>query len=250
MKTLDVRVDNLSREEIIDKIREFLDDKESSMSDSQNSSHYSSHYFHQIATINPEIILAAQEDEKYKNILNACNLNVADGFGLNLAFWKNGEKLKCRFAGADLMEEILEMAAGKGMKIFLAARKDGLSSWEETRDAILKKYPALEIEGENISKETISYQLKTASSDVVFCNFGAPYQEKFLSSLKDQENGKIKLAIGVGGSFDYLTGKVRRAPLWMRQFGLEWLWRLILEPRYRFKRIWKAVVVFPYKILF
>lgn len=226
MNILGVRVDNLSREEIIEKINCFLGGER----------------FHQIATVNPEIVLKAQEDEEYKNILNSCDLNVADGFGLNLAFWKKGEKLKCRFAGADLMEEVLRVAEERRVRVFLVCSKKGLSSWEKTRDNMLKKYPKLEIAGADMDSFNSNF-----NPEIILCNFGAPQQEKFLNSLK---GGKIKLAIGVGGSFDYFTGKIRRAPLAMRKLGLEWLWRLILEPRYRIKRIWKAVVVFPMKLLF
>jgi len=78
------------------------------------------------------------------------------------------------------------------------------------------------------------------------CNFGAPYQELLLAGLRNQP-GTIRVAMGVGGSFDFLTGKVKRAPRWMRAVGLEWLWRLLLQPR-RLKRIWNAVVVFPVQV--
>jgi len=84
---------------------------------------------------------------------------------------------------------------------------------------------------------------------IVFANFGAPYQEKFLNSLKSAKNSKMRLVMGVGGSFDYLTGKIRRAPVFTRKIGLEWLWRLIQQPR-RIKRIWNAVIIFPIKIIF
>lgn len=213
--------------------------------------------FHHVATVNQEFILEARKNDDFKNILNECDLNVADSFGLNLAFWKRGERLKCRFPGADLMDKIIKIAEGKRMKVFLAANKDGLSSWQETRTAILKKYPSLEISGEDIDKNISSFESRVtylpdrqAGYDIMFCNFGAPYQERFIYSLKKLESAKIRLAVGVGGSFDYLTGKVRRAPRWIRIIGMEWLWRLVLEPRYRIKRIWNAVAVFSWRILF
>jgi glutamyl-tRNA synthetase len=84
-------------------------------------------------------------------------------------------------------------------------------------------------------------------NSIVLCNFGAPEQELFLMKLKDN-SGDIRFAMGVGGSFDYLTGKQKRAPKWLRVIGLEWLWRLILQPK-RFKRIWNATVVFLVKSL-
>ncbi|MFH0969593.1 MAG: WecB/TagA/CpsF family glycosyltransferase [Patescibacteria group bacterium] len=267
MDILGVKVDNLDRGEILEKISRFL---------SENN-------FRQIATINQEIILKAQEDEEFKNILNSCDLNVADSIGIKFAFWWLGGKLKCRMTGIDLMQEILKIADERKLKVFLAANNRGLSSWEETKDAILKIYPSLEISGANMDKnKVVGHQLLViGENDIVFCNFGAPFQEKFLNSLKcdlpphlfkennnmvknNLENsnlnenyglhnkrcgGKIKLAVGVGGSFDYLTGKLKRAPKWMQFFGVEWFWRLLLQPK-RIKRIFNAVIIFPIKLIF
>lgn len=224
-----MRVDNFSREEILEKISCFLNEEK----------------FHQVATINPEFILEAEKDREFQKILNSCDLNVADGIGIKFAFSKFGEKLKCRIAGADLLEEILKIASNRGLGIFLAANSRGLSSWGETRDAILKKYPNSLIKGENLDRNNMKYQIKNGEFQLLFCNFGAPFQEKFLNFQKD---GKIRLAVGVGGSFDYLTGKLKRAPKWMQFFGVEWFWRLMLQPK-RIKRIWNAVIVFPVKIL-
>ena len=227
MDILGVRVDNLERKEILEKISRFLSENE----------------FGQIATVNPEFILEAQKDEEFRNILNSCDLNVADGVGIKLAFWWLRGKLKYRMAGIDLMQEILKIADERKLKIFLATKSGGLSSFEETRDAILKKYPTLEIDGENIDIHNTLYIIP--DTDILFCNFGAPFQEKFLNSQKD---GKIKLTVGVGGSFDYLTGKLKRAPKWMQFFGVEWFWRLLLQPR-RIRRIWNAVIIFPIKLV-
>ncbi|HRY82145.1 MAG TPA: WecB/TagA/CpsF family glycosyltransferase [Candidatus Moranbacteria bacterium] len=239
MHILNIKIDNFSKKEILEKVRSFLAGPK----------------FHQIATINPEIILEAQKNQEFKNILNNCDLNVADGFGIRLAFWRFGKNLKCRFAGADLMLEILKIANEQKLSVFLAAKKDGLSNWEETRDAILKNYPDLEINGENLNFNchaelvSASHKILNQVQDdkwVLFCNFGAPFQELFINS---QKNDTIRLAIGVGGSFDFITKKIRRAPKFMRLIGLEWLWRLILEPRYRFKRIFNAIIIFPIKII-
>ncbi len=230
MNILGVRVDNLEKKEILEKISHFLNEEK----------------FRQIATVNPEFILRAQKDEKFKNILNDCDLNVADGMGIEIAFWWLRSKLKNRLAGIDLMQEILKIANERKLKIFLAANRGGLGTWEEARGAILEKYPYLEVGGMNLERNNTEYRLSDAKYDVLFCNFGAPFQEKFLNS---QKNGKIKLAVGVGGSFDYLTGKLKRAPKWMQFFGVEWLWRLMLQPK-RIGRIFNAVIVFPIKLIF
>jgi N-acetylglucosaminyldiphosphoundecaprenol N-acetyl-beta-D-mannosaminyltransferase len=226
---LGVKIDNLEKEEVFQKVEAFLDDNK----------------FHQIATINPEFILEAQKNAEFRNVITNCDLNVADGTGIRFAFYRFGKKLKARITGIDLMLRILKMANRKGINVFLVANQNGLSSWEETADAIKEIYPNLSVSGMNMSPDFMMVE-PLQKNVIVFCNFGAPYQEVFLNSLK---NDIIGLAMGVGGSFDYLTGKLKRAPKWMRIFGLEWLWRLILQPQ-RWKRIWNAVVIFPIKILF
>ena len=147
------------------------------------------------------------------------------------------------------MEEILRLAEKNNLKTFLAASSRGLSTWEETSQAIIKRFPALKIGGTNLNKDITGSRLRVTDYEIVFANFGAPYQEKFLNSLKSAKNSKMRLVMGVGGSFDYLTGKIRRAPVFTRKIGLEWLWRLIQQPR-RIKRIWNAVIIFPIKIIF
>lgn len=235
MNILGVKIDNLAREEIFEKVENFL----------------AGGKFHQIATLNPEFILRAQKDQEFKNILNNCDLNVADGVGIWFAFLRFGKYLKARMTGIDLMMEILRLADKKKLNVFLAASNWGLSTWKESAEAIKKKYPNIKVGGANFDPKTaevVNYESGIGNYAVVFCNFGAPEQEKLLRSLKNRENAKISLAMGVGGSFDYLAGKVRRAPVLMRKLGLEWLWRLIQQPQ-RIKRIWNAVIIFPIKII-
>ncbi len=236
MNILGVPIDNISREETLDCVCIFLDEPK----------------FHRIATVNPEFLLLAEKDPAFRQSLLNADLRIADGFGIVIAGLLRGERIT-RFPGADLMEEILRIANEKHLSVFLAIRKDGLSSYEEVRSAILKKYPNILIGGENMDVYHVSsikyqvYEIHNTKYDILFCNFGAPTQELFLSDLKNNP-GNIRLAMGVGGSFDYLTGKVRRAPQWLRMIGLEWLWRLILQPN-RWKRIWNAAVVFPVKVV-
>lgn len=235
MNILGVKIDNLARYEILGKIEFFLNEPK----------------FHQVATVNPEFVLEAQKNSEFQEILNNCNLNVADGIGLKYAFWRFRRHLKSRMAGADLVLEILKIANVKNLKIFLAINKEGLSSFEEIKTALSKAYPRLQIEGIVLDKNTVHCSLITDHC-ILFCNFGSPQQELFINSVKCD---RIRLAMGVGGSFDFLTGKARRAPIFMRKIGFEWLWR-VFQPqtwehkKKRLKRIWKAVVVFPIKIIF
>lgn len=228
MEILGVRVDNLDKNEILARVSIFLQ----------------SGKFHQVATVNPEFILTAQQDEEFKNILNSCDLNIADGAGLELACWKNGERLRARLAGADLLPEVLKIAQAQKLRVFVAINDDGLSHLEEVIEAVRADFEGLDVHGAELGKYSRNYAIDNA--DILFCNYGAPDQEKFIKSVKSDT---IRLAIGVGGSFEYLTGKLKRAPVWMRNCGLEWLWRLMQQSR-RWRRIWSAVVVFPIRILF
>lgn len=204
--------------------------------------------FHRIATVNPEFLVLADTDQVFKNSLLAADLCVADGFGIVLAGLLRGQKMT-RLTGVDLLHEILTIAERDGLGVYLAIKKDGLSSYEEIRVALLRKYPKLIVSGENLYNEQLSYStFNIQHSNIILCNFGAPEQELFLESIR-KNRGDVRLAMGIGGSFDFLTGKQKRAPQCLRIIGLEWLWRLILQPK-RWKRIWNAVIVFPVKVLF
>lgn len=218
MELFGVSISRASRDETLDRIRIFLFEPK----------------FHRIATVNPEFLVLATENKALKASLMQADLCVADGFGIVLAGLLQGKKIT-RFPGADIVKEILAIAERESYSVSLVLKKDGLSSYEEISEVLLKEYPRLRIISE------------PAQAEVVFCNFGAPEQEIFLENLRSNP-GNIRLAIGVGGSFDYLTGKLRRAPKIMRLLGLEWLWRLILQPK-RWQRIWNAVAVFPVKVL-
>lgn len=240
MKILGVKIDNFSKKEIFEKIEGFLMDGE----------------FHQITTTNAEFILEAQTNKDFKDIINKSDLSVADSISVKYAFWRNFKKLKVRMAGVDLMDEILRLADKHNKSIFLVTNKGGLSSWQETRSVIVEKFNKLKVEGvnlkinENFRKNNLSNLNSTKDKNrewIVFCNFGAPFQEQLIYSLKNNKN--ICLGIGVGGSFDFLTKKVKRAPRWMRRIGFEWLFRFFNQPN-RWRRIFRVTVIFPVRVFF
>lgn len=237
MNLLGVRVDNFSKKEILEKIEQFLAKAE----------------FHQIATVNAEFILEAQKNSDFKNILNACDLNVADGVSIKYAFLRWGKWLKCRWAGTDLMDEILYLAYKLNHPVYLAVNKFGLTTFEEIAEKLEKLYPMIEIYGADIDPCRQETWPKVEGSEILLCNFGAPIQEQFIDFAK---NDTIRLAVGVGGSFDFVCKKVKRAPKIIRQLGLEWLFRLLFQSwrdkeflRRRWHRVFNAVVVFPIKII-
>ncbi len=239
-KILGVKIDNLSKKEIKEKINFYLFNQKNKT--------------HQIATINPEFILLAQKNKVFKEVLNKSSLKVTDGFGIKVAFWLKRKKNKTRWTGVDLLNYILFLSNKNNLKIFLLTNKKGLSLWKETAQAIEKKYPYLLIRGydyeiklDNTTIKNIQDKVKNSQADILFCNWGAPQQEIILSYLVNA-NISLKLVMGVGGSFDFLTQKLKRAPLWMRKIGLEWLYRFYQQP-WRWKRIFNATIVFLWKVI-
>ncbi len=228
---LGIKLSKTDRKKALDKVEDFLRSKKCN----------------QVVTPNPEIILDAIHDEELFYIINSADLALPDGFGLKVASWFNGNDLK-RVTGADLTRDILKMAEDKGVKVALINWKEGLSSKRDIDKAIRKQYPKLEFFSENLNRtdNKLSDDLFAFDPKIVFVNFGAPYQEKFIHHTVKGAKG-VRVALGVGGSFDFITGRAKRAPKALRFIGLEWIWRLIIAPRKRIKRIFRAVVIFPFK---
>ena len=201
--------------------------------------------FHRIATVGPEFLLRARRSKRFHANLLRADLCVADGIGVTIAGWLFGKHVE-RFPGADMLHEILKEAEKRNLSIFLAIKKDGLSSFDEIRIALLKKYQRLKVTGGEFALLSNNQQ-STINSSIVFCNFGAPEQEYFLESLRGRSE-HVRLVMGVGGAFDFLTGKLPRAPRLLRMLGIEWFWRLLAQPS-RWRRIFRAVIVFPCLVL-
>lgn len=182
---------------------------------------------HYIVTPNPEFVIAAQTDQLFKKILNSADLAIPDGVGLKLSGVKN------TVSGTDLMKELVRLSAEKGFTVGFLGGKDGVA--KKCAECLLRKYPNLKISyvssGGIVDKngnpsQTTNYKLPP--TDLLFVAFGHIKQEKWIAS--NLENIPVKLAMGVGGAFDYLSGSVPRAPEWIRRLGFEWLFRLIVQP--------------------
>ncbi len=208
--------------------------------------------FHYAVTPNPEIILRAQIDADFWQILNQADLSLADGFGLKIAGWLSKQKIT-RITGSDFSLKILKLASEKNKKVVVINWEKGLSTREEIKEALEKKYPGLNFLVINAARATNlepaeQVLLTTFAPDIVFSALGFPYQEKIIFNNKNNWTS-VRLALGVGGTFDFITKKATRAPKIMRRAGLEWLWRLGKQPR-RLGRIYRATFVFMAKILF
>lgn len=202
-----------------------------------------------IVTPNAEFVLAAQHDEELFYILNHADLSVLDGSGPQIAARMLGTKLK-RYPGADLVKYILRIANEQKIKVLIINWQHGLSTEHDLKLMLATKYPGVICEVMNTSRANPVVDVKSINEfapHIILANLGAPYQEKMLYHLKSQIP-TLSLAVGIGGALDFLTGKIRRAPKSFRVIGIEWLWRLIQQPK-RFWRIWNAVPVFVYKFI-
>lgn len=225
---LGIRIDQISRDGIRDVIRQKL---------SQNA-------FCHIATVNPEFLVETSRNQKFKEVLAHTDLNICDGAGISILgklFY--GEKID-RIPGVELAELILEVAAEMKKSVFLLGGKEVGNIIEQK---MCSKYKNLIIAGKTDGDENTLEEVKKTNPDVILVAFGAPKQEYWLAE-KGSQIPSLHLGIGVGGTFDFWAGKAIRAPFVLRKIGLEWLWRLITQPK-RWRRILNAVVVFPWLVL-
>ncbi len=235
IKIFKTRIDNYTKKEILNFVNNSLNGNKTK----------------QIVTVNAEFLLKSKKDKEFRDVLNSSDLNIPDSSGVNIAFWKNKKKMKYRYPGVDLTLDILKELNNRKMSVFLVTNKKGLVGWIEVANAIKDTFPKIKIRGENYeSSKNPSKKIckKISGSDVVLCNFGAPHQEIFLFNLKNATIKNIKLVIGIGGTFDFLTNKLPRAPIFMRKIGFEWLYRVYIQP-WRWRRVIDAVIIFPIKIL-
>lgn len=209
-----------------------------------------------IVTLNPEILLEARRNAAYRDALNRADIRIVDGFGLALFGRLRGARPQ-RVTGVDLAQALIERAASKGQTVAFVGGEEGIAekalAYQQERFPTLK---GIQLHNGNISlagqgdeqDDEVRHRLSVLAPDIILVALGHPKQE-FWISRHINEFPTTKIVVGVGGTFDYWSGSVPRAPKWMRTVGLEWLYRLIREPR-RLKRIMNAVVVFPYWFVF
>ena len=228
-----------------------------------------------ITTPNPEMILTSNKNDKFNDVLNNAVLSIPDGIGvlwasyyLNLPKKHNTlfrvcqlirslssviispKKIRSEFpqrvSGSDLLYKIVEESQKNKWRIYLLGADVGVA--KKAIDNLLKKYPNAVFAGSysgspHVSEEDkIINMINLATPDILFVAYGSPAQEFWITRNLNKLN-TVKVSIGVGGAFDFASGKIKRAPKIIQKFGLEWFWRLLLEPK-RIKRIWNATFVF------
>ena len=191
-----------------------------------------------IVTPNAEMIMAACKNTDFMEMLNTADMCLPDGIGVVIASRILGDPLPERTTGFDFMMKLINMAEKQGLSLFLLGGKPGVA--QKAADKIKAMFPGVNIAGthhgyfKNEGEYNILNIINDKSPDILLVAMGFPKQEKFM--IKNKNKLKFRVAIGVGGSFDVLSGDVSRAPVFMQRAGLEWLYRLITQP-WRFKRM-------------
>ena len=204
-----------------------------------------------VVTANAEIIMMCQEDAGYKKIVSQdAQLVLPDGAGAVWAGRHLGYKVPERVAGFDLYCQLLDKAAQKGYKAFFFGGSPGIAEAAKAKSEEL--YPGVQVVGcrngyfKEEESQAIIDEINASGADMLFAALGAPKQEKWLVRYREQL--KPKILMGIGGSFDVFAGKMERAPKWMQDASLEWLFRLYKQPC-RFMRM-MALPKFVLKVVF
>jgi N-acetylglucosaminyldiphosphoundecaprenol N-acetyl-beta-D-mannosaminyltransferase len=223
---LGIDIDNVTFHETLNKIERLIENRKPSF----------------IVTPNVDHLITLQEDADFREIYKRADLAVPDGAPLLWAAFFLRTPLKERVPGSDLFPAICEIAAQKGYKVFFLGGLPGVT--ERAKSALVERCPGINVVGtysppfgfehDPAEKEKIWARIKKSKPDILFVGLGAPKQEKFIWQSLDIV--KVPVSMGIGIAFDFMAGTIPRAPRVMQKVGMEWLFRLFLEPRRLFKR--------------
>lgn len=193
---------------------------------------------HQLVTVNPEFVMAAQSDAEFRHIINTSALALPDGVGVWWASRRLGRPLPERIPGVDLVERLAALSAERGYRVYFLGAMPGVA--DRAVEALCARYSKLAVAGTyagspRLEEEAaIVARVRAARPHILLVAYGAPAQDHWIA--RNLERLKVPVCIGVGGSFDYIAGVRPRAPGWLRRVGLEWLHRLITQP-WRWRRM-------------
>ena len=226
------RIDNLTMGETVDVVDRFV----------------RSGRPHQHVVVNVDKVIKAGRDPELRRIINACPLVNADGMPIVWASRLLGKPLKQRVTGIDLFTRLMDEAPGRGWRIFLLGAKEDVVS--DVRRLYEARYPNIQIVGHRNGywspdeEPDVARQIADARPHLLFVAITSPKKEQFLDRYPPVM--QVPFAMGVGGSFDVVAGRVGRAPPWMQAAGLEWFHRFLKEPRRMFKRyFWYGMAFAP-----
>lgn len=201
-----------------------------------------------VALANVNTLNYAYQNKKYRQILQSADLVLRDGTGVKWAAKKMGADPKYNFVGTDFIPDFCRITADKKFKLYLLGARPGIA--EAAAKALCRIAPGTIITGyhhgyfDKRKEQDIIKQINNSAPDICLIAFGNPKQEIWIS--ENLENFNIPVCIGVGALFDYLSGRIKRAPKWMLDAGIEWLFRLFFEP----ERLWKRYLIGNPKFIF
>ena len=196
--------------------------------------------FTQHVVVNVAKVVNMQKDSTLKTSVEACDIINIDGMGVVLGARMLGHDVPERVAGVDLFHRLLQMSAQRGFPVFLLGAEAEIV--DEARSRVEGLYPDLIVAGHHHGyfwddEQAVVDKIRESGARLLFVAITSPKKENFINKWQDQLG--VDFVMGVGGTFDVVAGKVKRAPLWMQKYGLEWLYRVIQEPR----RMWKRYLV-------
>lgn len=206
--------------------------------------------FHYVFTPNSEIVMAAGKDESFKALLNSADLLTADGIGIIYASKILGSPIEERASGYDISLKLMELLKKGGKTLYLFGAAPGVA--ETAKLKLEEKFDGISICGfhdgyfDKEEEKNVIFDINSKKPDVLFVCLGSPKQEKWIFDNKDKL--EVKVAMGLGGCLDVYAGNVKRAPDIYIKLGLEWLYRLLKEPKRFFRML--ALPKFMIKVIF
>jgi len=198
-----------------------------------------------IVTPNVDHIIKLQRDLEFRKVYREAACVLPDGMPILWAGKFLGTPLKEKISGSDLVPRLCEIAAQKEYRLFFLGGRPGAA--DKAKERLSKRLPSLNVAGvysppfgfekNDEENEKIAKMIKENAPDILLVGLGAPKQEKWI--YQHYKKLEIPISMGVGVTFEFVAGMVKRAPYWMQTSGLEWFWRLMMEPR----RLWKRYLV-------
>lgn len=191
-----------------------------------------------IVTVNAEFIMLARTDRAFREAITSADLATPDGAGVVWAARRQGANIERRVGGSDLIWSLSRLAARLDRPVFLLGGAEGVAA--AATDTLAREIPGLQIAGtyagspSREQEDAIVDLVRASGAGMLFVAYGAPGQDLWIE--RNLARSGAVIGMGVGGSFDYLAGTARRAPVWMQERGLDWLWRLIRQP-WRWRRM-------------
>ncbi|MCS6831069.1 MAG: WecB/TagA/CpsF family glycosyltransferase [Armatimonadota bacterium] len=187
----------------------------------------------QVVTADSSMVVMAQKDEYLREVINQADLVTPDSIGILWACRRQGIVVPERVSGVDIVVRLVQASAQTGLRLYFLGAQPGVA--EEAAQRLQMRYPGAQVVGcqhgyfSTEAEPDIVRRIREAQPDVLCVAMGIPKQEKWID--RHRHALKVPVSIGVGGTFDVLSGRVRRAPLWVQRIGMEWLWRVGHNPR-------------------